>query len=153
MILITDSNIIYSALIKPNGVVASIFKEKSHLQFIAPDYLFFEVKKNWDKIVKYSDLSEKELKEEFHFYKEKIKSYDVRAIGKRELAQAEKIVEDIDPDDVFFIALHLHLKHKIWCSDNVLIQGLTEKGYGHFFVTTQELKKKRYKRKGTKQKG
>lgn len=147
MILITDSNIIYSALIKPEGVVAQIFKEKSNLQFLAPDYLFVEVEENWDRIVKYSDLPEKELKKELLYYKNRIKVYDVRTISKKDLAKAEKIVEDIDPDDVFFIALHLHLKHKIWCSDRFLVDGLTAKGYGHFFVSTTELKKKLYKKK------
>lgn len=146
MILITDSNIVVSALIKPQGVVAQIFKEKSNLQFIAPDYLFEEVKEHWDKIVYASTLSKKELKEELEFYKSRINVYEVKTIDREHLARAEKIVEDIDPDDVFFIALHFHLKHKIWCSDKVLVSGVEAKGY-KIFVTTAQLKAKLYKKK------
>ncbi len=45
-----------------------------------------------------------------------------------------------------FIALHLQIKHKIWTSDKVLVKGLTEKGYGHFFTSTEELSQHLYKK-------
>ena len=86
MILITDSNLIISALITPNGAIASIIKAKHNFQFIAPDF-------------------------------------------------------------VFFIALHLHTGHKIWSGDEKLKKGLTAKGYGHFFTSTEELKKHLYKKR------
>jgi len=86
MILITDSNLIISALITPNGAIASIIKAKHNFQFIAPE-------------------------------------------------------------DVFFIALHLHTGHKIWSGDEKLKKGLTTKGYGHFFTSTEELKKHLYKKR------
>lgn len=86
MILITDSNLIISALITPNGAIASIIKAKHNFQFIAPK-------------------------------------------------------------DVFFIALHLHTGHKIWSGDEKLKKGLTAKGYGHFFTSTEELKKHLYKKR------
>jgi signal transduction histidine kinase len=43
MIVITDSNILFSALISPNGAINKILKSKSNLQFFAPSYLFEEV--------------------------------------------------------------------------------------------------------------
>lgn len=33
-----------------------------------------------------------------------------------------------------------------WTSDKVLVHGLTEKGYGHFFITTETLKTFLYKK-------
>ena len=48
--------------------------------------------------------------------------------------------------DVFFVALHLHTGHKIWSGDEKLKKGLTKKGYGHFFTSTEELKEKLYKK-------
>ena len=38
MTVIADSNIFYSALITPNGYIATILKDKN-LQFLAPDYI------------------------------------------------------------------------------------------------------------------
>ncbi len=49
MILIADSNIIVSALISPKGEIAKILKDKSNIQFIAPDYMFMEIEAHWDK--------------------------------------------------------------------------------------------------------
>ena len=61
MILITDSNLIISALITPNGAIASIIKAKHNFQFIAPDFVFEEIDEHWDKIKVLSLLSDKEL--------------------------------------------------------------------------------------------
>jgi hypothetical protein len=151
MILITDSNILVSALIKPKGTTASILKQKSNLQFTAPDYIFEELREHWDKVVASSDLTEKQLKEELKYYKGRIKLSYVSEIPTSTLLKAHALVDDIDEDDTFFIALHLHTGHKIWSGDEKLKKGLTKKGYGHFFTSTEELKKHLYK-KATKKK-
>lgn len=145
MILITDSNLIVSALISPQGTVAKVFKDKVRFQFLAPNYLFEEINIHWKKIVKLSDISEKELKKELLFYKQQITIYEIEEIKKSNLRKAQKIVKDIDPDDVLFVALHFQTKHKIWTGDKELIKGLKAKGY-NIFVTTEELKNKLYKK-------
>ena len=146
MILITDSNILISALITPKGIMASIFKQKSHLQFTAPDYIFEELKEHWQNVVECSDLTQKQLKEELKYYKTRIKLSYVSEIPTSTLLKAHALVDDIDEDDTFFIALHLHTGHKIWSGDEKLKKGLTAKGYGHFFTSTEELKKHLYKK-------
>jgi len=47
---------------------------------------------------------------------------------------------------MFFVALNLYKKHKIWTSDKVLIKGLEKKGY-KMCITTKELKSKLYKKR------
>ena len=145
MILITDSNLIVSALITPHGAIASIIKAKHNFQFIAPDFIFDEIDEHWDKIRALTSLSDKDLKAELAFYKNLIKVYEEK-ITKKTLEKAQIIVQDIDPEDVFFVALHLHTGHKIWSGDEKLKKGLTKKGYGHFFTSTEELKEKLYKK-------
>jgi predicted nucleic acid-binding protein len=61
MIIITDSNVVFSALITPNGTVAKIFKSKSSIQFIAPDFLLFEVKEHLPKIILLSGLTRSQV--------------------------------------------------------------------------------------------
>ena len=46
MILITDSNIIFSALLKPESLIAKIIREEKRFQFFAPDYLLMVLEKN-----------------------------------------------------------------------------------------------------------
>ena len=60
--------------------------------------------------------------------------------------KAKEITESIDADDIPFIAFHLEYKHKIWSLDKRLIEGLTAKGYVHFFTSTYELRKHLYKK-------
>lgn len=143
MILITDANILFSALLKVDSVNAQIFKDKRNVQFIAPNYIFEEIRRHWDTIVKYSYLSEKDLKKELAFYRERIKVCKLE--NSKLLDKAEEIVKDIDPDDVFFVALHFHTGHKIWTGDKILINGLKSKGYD-ICITTEELKQNLYKK-------
>ena len=111
----------------------------SHLQFTAPDYIFEELKEHWQKVVECSDLTEKQLKEELKYYKTRIKLSYVSEIPTSTLLKAHALVDDIDEDDTFFIALHLHTGHKIWSGDEKLKKGLTAKGYGHFFTSFEFL--------------
>jgi len=145
MIVISDSNIIYSALISPNGSVASIFKERSNLQFIAPAQLLDEVQEHWDVVVKASSLSVRELVAELNFYKTRISFADSVNIPRTQRLKAYELVKDVDEDDADFIALYLYTKHKLWTGDKKLINGLLAKGYD-ICVTTEELKQKLYRK-------
>ena len=116
------------------------------LKLIICGSIFEELKEHWQKVVECSDLTEKQLKEELKYYKTRIKLSYVSEIPTSTLLKAHALVDDIDEDDTFFIALHLHTGHKIWSGDEKLKKGLTAKGYGHFFTSTEELKKHLYKK-------
>jgi len=146
MIVIADSNIIMSALISPEGSTASVLKDKSNIQFVAPNFLLTEVYEHWETIVQFTTLSKRELFEEFYFYRNRITFTDVDAIPKKHKNDARKIVNDIDKDDAQFVALHLYKKHKLWTGDRKLINGLKAKGYD-ICVTTAELRQKLYRKK------
>lgn len=140
MIVIADSNIFYSALIAPNGEIANILRDKN-MQFIAPDFIIDEVKEHLD-IIK----TKKKILADLNYLLEKITIIPLNKISDEYLQKAFTIVKDIDEDDYPFIALHLQIKHKIWSRDQILINGLTAKGYGHFFITTEQMKKYLYKK-------
>ena len=147
MIVIADSNIFYSALIAPNGEIANILRDKN-MQFIAPDFIIDEVKEHLDIIEasRKKDKTKKKILADLNYLLEKITIISLDKIDKEYLQEAFTIVKDIDEDDYPFIALHLQIKHKIWSRDQVLINELTAKGYGHFFITTEQVKKYLYKK-------
>ena len=146
MTVIADSNIFYSALITPNGYIATILKDKN-LQFLAPDYIIEEVKEHLDDICKRikNVKTKKQLLAELMCILENVKIIALSTLSKKNIQKAITIVEDIDEDDYPFIALYLQYKHKIWTGDKVLINGLKEKGLD-ICVTTEELILKRYKK-------
>ena len=147
MIVIADSNIFYSALIAPNGEIANILRDKN-MQFIAPYFIIDEVKEHLDiiKISRKKDKTKKKILADLNYLLEKITIIPLNKINDEYLQKAFTIVKDIDEDDYPFIALHLQIKHKIWSRDQILIKGLTAKGYGHFFITTEQMKKYLYKK-------
>jgi len=146
MIVISDTNIIYSCFYKPNGVIATILKnEKKPLQFIAPDYLLQEVEEHLPDIMEDNDLTKRQARALLKEFTKNITFYKVEDIPQKHINKAQKIVKDIDPDDYPFVALHLEQAHKIWTCDNVLSKGLKEKGYD-ICISTQELKKRTYKK-------
>lgn len=146
MIVISDSNIIFSCFYAPNGVVATILNEKkSKIQLIAPSYLLEEVMEHLPSLMKNTNRTEKQA---LDFLKNIIKNitfYSKKDILKKYGDKAEKIVSDIDIDDAPFVALHLQEGHKIWTGDKILINGLKEKGYD-ICITTEELKRYLYKK-------
>ena len=148
MIVIADSNIFFGALITPNGELATILKDKN-MQFLAPDYILEEVKEHLDIIQKKrkKDKTKRKILADLASLIKNITIVPLEELTKKNIQKAFSIVKDVDEDDYAFIAMHLQYKHKIWSRDEELINGLTEKGYGDFFITTDEVRKHLYKKK------
>lgn len=145
MITIVDANIIISAIISPKGTESKILTDKNKIQFSAPDFLLEEVTNHIDKIANITDLSKSEVNKRIKTVTQNIEFVSVLDIPKKTRITALKIVQDIDENDVFFVALHLFSHHKIWTGDRVLINGLKKKGYD-ICITTTQLKAYIYKK-------
>jgi hypothetical protein len=146
MIVISDSNIIFSCFYTPNGVIASILKNKKNkLQFIAPSFLLEEVKEHLPEIMKDNLLTKRKANALLKEFTQNITFYELKDIKKQNREKASKIAKNIDPDDYLFIALHFEKGHKIWTCDNILSKRLKEMGYD-ICISTQELKTNIYKK-------
>ena len=65
MIAIIDTNILYSALISPQGEVAKILKERKNIQFLVPDYLLEEIEEHLSDIVTITKKTKNQIKTTF----------------------------------------------------------------------------------------
>lgn len=148
MIVIADSNIFFASLIAPNGEIATILKDKN-MQFLAPDYIIEEVKDHIDIIQKKrkKNKTKRQILVDLDLLLKNIIIIPLEELSNKNIQKAFSIVKDVDEDDYAFIAMHLQYKHKIWSRDEELINGLTERGYGHFFISTDEVRKHLYKKK------
>ena len=147
MIVISDSNIIFSCFYAPNGVIATILKEnKKKLQFIAPSFLLEEVQEHLPQIIERNKLTKKKALSLLKEFTKNITFYNLENIKKKNRDKAAQIAKNIDPDDYLFIALHFEKGHKIWTCDNVLSKGLKEIGYD-ICISTQDLRAYTYKKK------
>ena len=146
MIVISDTNIIFSCFYTPNGAIASILKnERNRLQFIAPSYLLEEVMEHLPILMENNHINKRKALEILKNITKNIIFYNLEDIEPQNKEKAFRIAKDIDIDDYLFIALHFETGHKIWTCDAKLIDGLKEKGYD-ICITTAKIREKTYRK-------
>lgn len=147
MIIVVDTNILYSSITNPNGKIADIFfLKKQKFFFYSSKQLFVEIKKHKSKLLAYTHLNSNEFRILFSSFTKKIEFLDIDFISKNNWEKAEKLLIDIDIEDVYFIALTLELKAWLWTGDKKLYNGLKKKNFKKV-VSTTELLKYSYKKK------
>lgn len=139
MKIIVDANIVFSGILNTNGKIADLLiNSTKHFNFIAPDFLRTEIKNHYPKLIKISALTLDKVQEaEFQVYK------DITFISEEQIKigawiAAEKLVIDVDPKDITYVAFSKHFRCKIWSGDKALIKGLAKKNFTNF-ITTNEL--------------
>ncbi|MBE0524772.1 MAG: PIN domain-containing protein [Methanosarcinales archaeon] len=115
MRLVIDTNIIISSLIS-NSVRRSILLNSGY-EFISPEYTYTEIINHIDLIEKKAQITSKELQ-----YAMDILFSNIKIYPKEEYIEcypeAKKIMSDIDPDDVPFLALAMKAQvDGIWSED------------------------------------
>ena len=136
MIVVVDSNIIFSALLSKNSfLLETLLKEEHH--FIAPNFLFTEIFKHKEKILKHSKLSETELLELLNDILSTIQFIHYDFISTESLKKAISLCQDVDMKDMIFVALSIELNAVLWTGDRKLKEGITAKGFNQFFSSSK----------------
>lgn len=136
MNLIVDANIVFSGILNTDGKIGDLLiNSVGYLKFIAPEYLRKEIKNHYPKLSKISKLSLSQIHEaEFQIYK------DITFISEDQISSsawiaAEKLVVDVDPNDIAYVAFSIHFNAEIWSGDKQLIAGLARKGFNNILDT------------------
>jgi predicted nucleic acid-binding protein len=137
--VIVDANIVFSGILNTNGKIGDLLiNSQKNIQFIAPDFLRIEIRKYYSKLAKISKMSILQVQEaEFQVCKE-INFISEEQIKRQHWLSAEKLVADIDPNDIQYIAFAKHFRCKLWSGDKALMRGLEKKGFKRF-ISTEEL--------------
>lgn len=141
MKIIVDTNIIFSALLNTNSTIGETLFAPDHVfAFYSCSYMRYEIEKHEAKLKRISKLSDAELDEiKFRVFS-KINFINEELISSKVWLASEALVEDIDVDDVDFVALTKHLKGTLWTGDKELYQVLKEKKFKRVCNTTDLLK-------------
>ena len=116
MLLVVDANRVFSALLS-KGKVFSIFlvnKLRNKFEFVAPEFLLYEIGKHLDEIVGRSKLPSDELSNVFSFVKEEIEFVPFSEFNKF-ADEAEQIAPH--SKDLQYFALALSLNCAIWSDE------------------------------------
>lgn len=114
MKVVVDTNVIFSALIAAGKTRDLILLED--LDLLIPEFFYNELRNNEKEIISKTSLTESEFSTLLNIFFE-----DVDVIPKAEfedeISLAKDIMEDIDPDDVPFVALAMKKDVRIWSDD------------------------------------
>lgn len=140
MKIVVDTNIIFSALLNSNGKIGDLlFNSDKSFEFYSCSYMRYEIQKHWEKLKKISKLSERQLQISYTHVFTKLKFINEEIIPLEIWLESEKIVEEIDIDDIDFVALSKFLKATLWTGDKILYNGLKKHGFKKILNTTELL--------------
>jgi len=139
MKIVVDTNIVFSAILNSQSRISQILlhSDKS-VKFYSPRFLQVEIQNHFRKIKKITRLADYEVSELLDILYTKIHFISEEFINKESLQTADELTNDIDFDDVLFVALAMHFNCKLWTGDKVLMNALKLKGFRRF-ITTREL--------------
>ncbi len=141
-IYIVDANLIFSGILNLKSGIAQFIldAEQYDVQLYAPELLKTEIESHQKDIIKASGLSLPKIRYARDKLYASIEFIDDQIIPFEEYILAMRIVRDIDPDDVTFVALNNYMNETLWTGDNELYRGLKAKGYTRV-VNFKDLKK------------
>ena len=141
--IIVDTNIIFSTLLNSNGTIGDlIFNSDQVFAFYSCDYMRYEIRKHWTKLLKISKLRDEQLQDAYEKVLTKIAFINEAIISTSAWLKAEQTVKDIDFDDIDFVALTNYLKGRLWTGDKELYNGLKEKRFRCVYNTADIFKQR-----------
>ncbi len=139
MKIIVDTNIVFSGILNQKSRIGKILiSEQKYFDFYSCYYLQTELKNHYPKIINIAKKSPEIIVEIEKYITKNIKFINEIIIPKKFLIESEKLVKDVDFDDVLFVALTKYLNGKLWTGDKKLIKHLKSKGFTQI-ITTQEI--------------
>lgn len=132
MNVVVDTNILFSSLISENSRLRDILLESEH-KFYAPNYLFVELFRYKDKIIRLGKLDENSLYLYLQMMLEKISFVQIDLITNENREKAYHLCKDIDEKDTIFVALSLELNAQLWTGDKKLKNHLLQKEFSMLF--------------------
>ncbi len=134
--IIVDTNVIFSCLLNSQGTIGDIiFNSENTFDFYSNQYMRFEIRKHWNKLLKISKLTDNELQVAYDKMLLNISFINEELIQQKDWKKAEALVADIDVDDIDFVALTRYLKGSLWTGDKPLYDGLKTKHFRTVYNT------------------
>lgn len=139
MILVIDANIIFSALLNPDGIIATIYFQLSKYSiFLAPDFLQQEIRKHIPRIMSLSGQSFERINNVLDLLYSKILFYPSVIIPTEIDSHAFYLLKGHDEKDIPYLSFALFFQCKLWTGDKPLRTALALKGFD-ICISTKEL--------------
>jgi len=131
--VVIDANIIFSALLSKNSQYRDLLLDEKY-EFYSPNYVFLEIFKHKEKILKCTKEPEEEvygfigkILKRVHFVQEELISFENYML-------AYNLCKEIDENDTPFVALALEINGFLLTGDTNLKKALKNKGFNRFLI-------------------
>jgi predicted nucleic acid-binding protein len=130
MIVVVDTNILFSACLTPQGRIFEIlFNTPSYAQLISGHYAIEELSAHKGKLSKLSKLPTEKLDVLISVILKQIDFYHEETIESRNWEQADHLTKEVDSKDIVFVALSLQTNAFLWTGDKKLTAHLKAMGF------------------------
>ena len=133
MKIVVDTNIIFSALLKKKNKIRDILLESKNFSFYSCNFVFVELFKHKEKLLKLTNNRE-EILTSLEVILKRITLISEETISLFSRKSAYELVKDVDLKDLPFVALALELDAFLWTGDRKLQRELENKGFNKFFI-------------------
>lgn len=125
VIIIVDTNILFSALISPNGKISRLMSfPPNPVQYITCHYAFAELFKHQEKIVRLSKKSIDDVVDDLSTLINRLQLYNEALIEQQHWQEADRLTVDVDSFDISYVALTLQIGGWLWTGDKKLTKHL-----------------------------
>jgi predicted nucleic acid-binding protein len=131
--VIVDANIAFKCLVAGRGDLRERVGPGGHPQLFTPRFLFVELFKHKERIIRAGGLPEAELLAGLYTLLNQLTFVHEDDIPLGTWLEAHRLCKDTDPDDTPYVALTLHLGGVYWTEDKELKTALQAHGFNHFF--------------------
>lgn len=132
-LVVVDANIAFKALVAGRGDLRDRFGPASQLKFCAPRFLFVELFKHKERLVRAARVEEENILESLHTLVARLEFFNEANVPIGTWMEAWRLCKDVDEKDTPYVALTLHLDGRLWTDDAELKRGLMTKGFDRFF--------------------
>lgn len=131
--IIVDANIAFRVLTRNGGDLRARLDSSGGVRFIAPRFLFVELFKHKERLIRAMGKSEDELLDALHALVACLEFTDEEAIPMGTWMEAHRLCAPTDPKDTPYVALAPYHHAELWTKDEVLKEGLRSRGFTSFF--------------------
>ena len=130
-----DANIAFRALSRGRSDLVAMLRPAGRLAgstLHAPRFLFVELFKHKERIVRAARLPEAEVIESLHALIARLEFHNEALIPIGHWMEAYRFCSPTDEKDTAYVALALHLEAELWSEDEELKSGLRARGFDRF---------------------
>ncbi|MCF2517420.1 PIN domain-containing protein [Dyadobacter sp. CY351] len=139
MIVVIDTNILFSACISPNNRISEIlFSPLPNIERISCYYAMAELFKHQSKIVQLSKQPVEGVSTLLYTIMKQVDFLNEKMIATEHFEEADRLTAGVDSNDLAFVALSLQKNGMLWTGDKKLTNHLKSLGFDRV-VNTNDL--------------